>query len=105
MKLQTREKELLMICLALSLIILGVMSQYFVIISNNCQMPVPEGDYKIELTEKHFFFDNSKDINLYYLSDIIPFFNNQISIGDIFIFIGIILSFGFVGRYIIKLYA
>jgi len=100
MKIDNREFELLMVCLALSIIILGVIGQYLVITSNGCRMPVPNGDYDIEIDDEHFFFNDSKEVELYYLTDIIPIFNIQISIGDLLIFFGMILSFGFTIRYI-----
>jgi len=103
MNLERREKELLGICLGLSILVLGVMFQYAVIMANNYQMPVPNGDYNIKITERHFFFNSSSEVSLYYLTDIIPLGRNMISIGDVFIFVGIIMVFGFVGRYLLKL--
>lgn len=101
-RIEKREVELLMICLGLTIIILGIIANYFVIMFNECKMPVPYGDYEIELTERHFFFNNPQEINLYILSDIIPIFGSQYSLGDILIWLGMILTIGFTARYIIK---
>lgn len=103
-KLEKREFELLMLCLSLTILFSGVLLNYTVISKNDCKMPVPRGKYSIDMDDEHFFFVFKEKIKYYYLSDIISFFGGKISIGDIFIFLGMVGSFGFSIRYLIKLY-
>ena len=105
MKLENREFELLMLCLSLTLLFGGILLQYKVITSNDCKMPVPSGEYNAEMDYKHFFFESKEDINYYYLSDIIVIYKEAFSIGDLLIWLGMIGSFGFSIRYLIKLYS
>lgn len=105
MKVEKREFELLMLCLSLAIIIIGVLLNYAVIVNNHCRMPVVDGEYSKIMDDKHFFFEHKESINYYYLSDIIIIFKGAISIGDILIFIGMIGSFGFSIRYLIRLYS
>lgn len=97
-----KEKELLFVCLGLALIIIGVMSNYTVIINNDCYMPVPVGDYNYVSIGNHKFFNYIESANYYFLSDIIKIGKSAISIGDILIWIGSILTLGFSGRYTVK---
>ncbi len=104
-KLETREFELLMLCLSLTILFSGVLLNYTVISKNDCKMPVPGGKYSIDMDDKHFFFESKDEVNYYYyLSDIIVLFGGAISVGDILIFFGMVGSFGFSIRYLIKFY-
>lgn len=98
-----REYELIFVCLGFLLIIIGVILQYKVIINNDCKMPVlnsPDADY----SKEHFNFIDKEEISNYYLSDIIGWENERVSIGDVFIWLGIIIVWAFSIRYSIKLY-
>ena len=100
MKISKKEWCLLIICLSLSIIILGVLMNYIVIVFNDCLMPVyksPDAD----LSNKHFNFIDYERIKYPYFSDIIGWENNKFSFGDLLIYIGMIGSFSFVIRYII----
>lgn len=103
-KLGKREFELLMLCLSLTILFSGVLLNYTVISKNDCKMPVPGGKYDIDMDDKHFFFESKDEVKYYYLSDIIVIFGGAISIGDILIFFGMVGSFGFSIRYLIKFY-
>ncbi len=86
-KLENREVELLILCLSLALIISGVILNYKAIVSNDCKMPVPKGEYNVDMNDKHFFFESKEDVNYYYLTDIITFYGEALSIGDLKIII------------------
>ena len=71
---------------------IGAMMNFVAVKSNDCRMPV-----QIERLEKHwetsghFTFYHQKDINHYYLTDIIHIGDWYVSIGDYFILIGALL--------------
>lgn len=96
-----REYELLFLCLGLTLVILGTVMQYKVIINNNCRMPVLDSP-NAEDSERHFNYLDKSEIEYWYLSDIIGVENERISIGDILIWMGYILILAFSIRYLIK---
>lgn len=89
---------------------MGITMNFMVIQANEGKMPVSDKYLHQETSdgklEKHMVYNDKEEINYYYLSDIIPFFDKFIlSIGDIFIlfsWVGILTSTIFCFVYNIK---
>jgi hypothetical protein len=87
-------KIVIFLLVCFSVVLLGGMANQYVIIENNCRMPV-QTEQRIN-TETHFSFVNLEDVNYSFLADTIKIKRFFISIGDILMvlgFIGILVFF------------
>lgn len=79
--------ELTFIIIFLVIIMIGMSCNFIVIQKNNGKMPVHT--YYILDSEGHFSYQNSSEINYWFLSDMIKINNLKASLGDIFMGVGI----------------
>lgn len=85
-----RDIYTLIIVASLFAMLLGQILNQKVINANDCQMPVyksPDADIKSNI---HFNYENKADVKYWYLSDFIGWTNERISIGDLFVYFGLI---------------
>jgi hypothetical protein len=93
-----------LIILGFCFCLIGYSLQFRVITNNECKMPVINTettqrllqDNKLfnKLNHEYLLFNSKEDVKYYYLTDIIPVFNQgYMSIGDIFIYFGVLLNF------------
>ncbi|MFW6130346.1 MAG: DUF5317 family protein [Atribacterota bacterium] len=106
------EISLMIFCLGVLFSLIGVRLQFYVHVANEGLMPVQNGSILNNIEkdgislEGYKVFNNKNEINKYYLSDIIPVFNQgYVSLGDIFIYFGNLFSIAslFVYLYLIQL--
>lgn len=84
-----RDIYTLIIIASLLAMLLGQILNQKVINANDCLMPVyksPDAD----ISDNHFNYENKADIKYWYLSDFIGWTNERISIGDLFVYFGLI---------------
>jgi len=77
--------------LSLLLIMFGAGLNITAVTSNGCRMPVYTYDYNFS-SNTHFTFTNRSSVNNFYLTDIINLNYVSLSIGDILIVLGLIIS-------------
>lgn len=85
-----RDIYTLIIVVSLLAMLWGQILNQKVINANDCQMPVyksPDADIK---SDKYFNYENKADVKYWYLSDFIGWTNERISIGDLFVYFGLI---------------
>jgi len=81
-------------------VILGMEFQFEVNMANNGKMPIHnnsivQSHFQEVDVSKYIVYNDKSEINKYWLSDIIPFFNQgYFSIGDLFMYWGIMICFG-----------
>lgn len=89
-------KELIVFIIGLGLGSVGMFLNFQAMNYNsNCQMPVYTDSFVSG--KYHYAYTNFSEVNLPFLTDVIPIGRAIISVGDIFIF----LSLGFLGYFII----
>ncbi len=88
-----RDKDRLianLIIYGLVIIMIGMTANFSVMINNGGKMPLynPHNDYIWIGDDKHFYFSDKGEIELYLLADIFPFFRGLASIGDLVMVVG-----------------
>jgi hypothetical protein len=80
----------------LNVSLIGIFFNLYAISNNNCKMPVYE-PARANLTldsDRHFYFNESSQVDSFYLTDIFNVKTLYFSIGDLLLFISCVLGFG-----------
>jgi hypothetical protein len=97
-----RDIYTLIMIISLLAMLWGQILNQKVINANDCLMPVyksPDAD----TSDKHFNYENKEDIKYWYLSDVIGWTNERMSLGDLFVKFGLIFFIAYITLFAIDL--
>jgi len=87
-----REIYLLGVCLSLFALVIGITFNFVAVVENEGKMPVLMSGLKERIETDNHFYHSDKQVNYYYLTDILDVGDYIISVGDVLIFASILSS-------------